>query len=274
MKRDPVLARKIAALTAKDSFDGRALRLGTAGQTDSLTLLLNAVDDTMLQRDAVFAVGASHVTLRVSGKRVQAVLAASDDLAAPADLIDVPLNARAPEAVLQTAQLLERLVRQSGTLTLERRTPASTVTIPDAGVGSQMLARTLAPDEAPAAPPAEQPAGQSQSPIQLLADACAPVADAFITLANGDVETVSGSEDAIEALQTALDTHWDAFEEAHDPFVGDEENTLLRVLTACAPNGQALVVAILGSDQALGLVHANGVGTVAEGWAKAANSAT
>jgi len=87
------LARKLAALTATETFQGKAMILCKSGQPAAMSYVLQAIDGTMLLRDVVFSVADQSLTLRISGKRVIGVLAASGDLQVPASALGQPLAA-------------------------------------------------------------------------------------------------------------------------------------------------------------------------------------
>ena len=117
MTNDDPLARKLQRLTAKDTFNGQQLDLGPSGTPKAMDHILQAIDDTMLLRHVTFGVESSTVTLRISGKRVLCLVAASEDLRVPNDLIDLPLTASTSDALGQVAALLQALIEKSGMLT-------------------------------------------------------------------------------------------------------------------------------------------------------------
>lgn len=256
MTGDDPLARKLATLTAKDAFDGRALRLGLAGQPEAMSHILQAIDDTMLLRDAVFAVGKSQVILRVSGKRLQAVVAASDDLAAPSTLLGQALSISQPDLLAETAALLQRLVTQTGTLTLDRRSTEDAAGS-GSGVGVQALstawdaALTVTPDD----------------PIEVFLAGWLAEAVAYIEVEDNAVVEADGDDATIDVLLRADETTWQAFQKAHTTLQGAQKPPQLWILEGLTGTKGMLVAARIEKRRYLALIPPASIGQVTAAWA-------
>lgn len=257
-KEDP-LARKLARLTAKDTFTGQQLDLGPSGTPEAMDHILQVIDDTMLLRHVTFAVGSSTVTLRISGKRVLCLAAASDDMRLPDGLIDLPLTSSTSDALGQVAMLLQSLIEKAGTLTLERIPAKGVEGQTGSGVGVQMLqTRWTEVRDTPKLPTAAR-----------FRAMCKPVASAIIMLSDGEVETVWGAQSEVDHLERIFASVWSDFDRDHQSFVASESGPLLRILTGVGSEEQTLVLAITEENQCLVLSDVKNVPELAAAWARA-----
>ncbi|MFP7675473.1 hypothetical protein ACG74X_19155 [Marivita sp. S0852] len=257
-EKDP-LARKLAALTSDDTFDGKALHLGRAGASDSMTLLLQAIDDTMLERDALFSVGNSSATLRISGKRVQMLVAATDDLTAPAELIGAPIDAEKPQAMAQLGSVLNTLLSREGTLTVERQRVSGAGT----GLGSGVSIRTLKANWS------SEQVQDDKDPMTEFLDRVTPLAITMIALKEWEIDSVTGDPEAIGNLEAILDSGWKAFDHAHGPFLSEDQSAHMRLLDQWGADGQSTLVAVIGDRQCLALVRTEDAAQILTAWQSA-----
>lgn len=256
MSKDTPLARKIATLIAKDTFDGAALRLGSSGRPEAMTHVLQAIDDTMMLREAVFGVGDSAVTLRISGKRLLMLEAATDDLSAPDGLIHLPLSADTPDALMQVGTLLQTLISREGHLTLERRPAEASTKQSGSGVGIQSLSASWAPEALV----------QETDPMARFLQVCKPLALATVTVHDGEVEAWYGTQLEVEKLQRVYDENWAAIDGTYNSELQQKNEPILRILDAFGPEGEAFLVAIIEQNQCLGIVRMEDISQVAAMW--------
>lgn len=256
MSNDEPLSRKIATLIAKDTFDGAALRLGASGKPEAMSHVLQAIDDTMLLRQAVFAVGESAVTLRISGKRLLMLEAATQDLSPPEGLIHQPLNADTPDALAQVGMLLQDLIRKTGQLTLERRPAEASTQQSGSGVGIQALSASWAP----------QGLVQETEPMAYFLQVCKPLALASVTVNDGEVETWHGAQPEVEKLQQVYDDNWAVIDGTYKSQLNGGNEPVLRILEAFAPEGEAFLLAIIDKKQCLGILSVDHIPQVATAW--------
>lgn len=258
MTKENPLSRKLATLTAKDAFTGDALHLGPSGTPEVMDQVLRAIDDTMLLRDVVFAVGDSNVTLRISGKRIVAVAGASKDLRAPEGLIDTSLNADTADALRQTAALLERLIAKPGMLTLLRRPAESAAKQSGSGVGIRTLQECwIAVQAMP-----------QLTPLENFRASCKPHAEAIIMMRNGEVETHWGEQPRVDLLVEIVGGEWSDFVTKHAPFVPSDTGPLIRIIAGLGGSEGAVVISKIEEKQCLALVSEDGVAPVAAAWAQ------
>ncbi|SHG67310.1 hypothetical protein [Marivita hallyeonensis] len=251
------LARKLNALTSQDTFDGKALHLGRSGEPDSLARLLQGIDDTMLERDAVFSVGDISATLRISGKRVHKLVAASDDLNAPTEVLNVPLRSEEPETITRLGEVLKALVEKDGILKIERRLVQGAPEKTGSGVGIQVLSDHWNADPAP----------RVAAPMDHFLEHVAPHATTLIALTDGEIETVTGDDTAIVQLQEVLGPDWQSFEDEHARFLASDQNINMRILDRFGPNGQSLLFSVIDNRQCIALVGTDAVPQIVAAWA-------
>jgi hypothetical protein len=134
-----LLKSKLAALINAGDFRDGVMHLGPSGNPAAMALILQAIDNTILQRNMTFSVGTSFVVLNVGGRRLRAFVAASDDLTAPTDLAVKPLSLEDKPALLEIGTLLEKLTIPTGSITLMRSNEPGSAGQPDAGIAIDML---------------------------------------------------------------------------------------------------------------------------------------
>jgi hypothetical protein len=261
MSDDNPLSRKISTLLAENTFDGPALHLGKSGTPDALSHILTAIDDTMLLRHAVFAVGDSAVTLRISGKRVLRVVAVTDDLAAPEGLIDQQLSADTTEALQQLAQVLARLVAKKGVLTLERAPAEASAKQAGSGVGIQVLAAAFKVGKKTV----------SQDGMATFVDACVNHAVATVEIVDEKVSNKSGSQPKVAKLKQVYGDFWASFEKNHDAQITTPDRDILRIVEIPSAGNLAFVHAKIKEKQCLALVKVDRVAVLASVWALVAD---
>jgi len=251
------LARKLAALTATETFQGKAMILCKSGQPAAMSYVLQAIDGTMLLRDVVFSVADQSLTLRISGKRVIGVLAASGDLQVPASALGQPLAADDTATLDLLGHALQRLTAQQGLVLMERREADTDVSLAGSGVGTGVLSTHWdVPLEV------EKP-----DPMKAFATACAAHATAMFVLNGEEVETVEGQTASVEVLQAVLENDWTPFEDAHAGLTNDDPQKRLRVLDGLGPEGQAVVCAEIDEKQCFALIHTGDAMVLAQVWA-------
>lgn len=257
MSDDDLFARKIATLSATDTFDGRAVHLGPSGDDDAVVLVLHAIDDTMLLRDAVFSVGDSFVTLRISGKRLLGVVAVSDDLTLGSPLIDHALTAASQDEIAQVGALLRALTRAAGVLKLERQVVDPSAKPSHLGVSSDGLAEVWQ----------MEPTQDASDPLTRFAARCALLSEAMILSHDGQTLESTGSATALKTLRSSLE-HDGLDRVPHAPG-GTETDPRLQVLDATAPKGKALAMARVGNRHCAALISTDAVATLCAAWATA-----
>ena len=251
------LQRKLATLTRDASFDGGAMQLGPSGDPSAMTAILNAIDDTMLPRHMVFAVGASSVTLSVAGKRLRTVVAATDDLQPASGLVGQLLATEDEEALSQLGAMLTKLTSAEGTLTLTRNTEPSATGQADAGVGVSTLISlwNVDPD---AVPPTE-----FERFAQKLGE---------MILAGAETDGQSllnpiGDAGFVNALETANKDQFAKIRQDHDAIVKTKNEARLLVVPGLLPD-DALLCSIIDNElNMLIAVSANGAPQIAGAWA-------
>lgn len=259
MSTDDPLARKIATLVAQDHFEGKALHLGPAGTPEALTHILQAIDDTMLLRNAVFSVGQSAVTLRISGKRLLRVVAATEDLTPPDGLVDAPLTRDASDVLGALHTLLKTLTSKDGMLTLERQ-PAK----PDAkqsgpGVGIKTLVGAWDSESS-------QPVQQT-GPFETFVSQCAPLASSMIVMQKGEVIDVNGADEELTLLSEIYGNTWADYYQKHDAQFSTGDSSSFHAVDALGPEGDAIISAKIIEKQCFARVSAASLPLVAALWA-------
>jgi len=259
--KDTPLSRKIETLVSQDTFDGKALVLGPSAEPDSVTHVLQAIDDTMMLRNAVFAVGESVVTLRISGKRLLKVVAATPDLEAPDDLIDQQLSADTSEALDHLADLLITLVAKPGTLTLERQ-PAEAAAKPSgSGVGISALNAILA----------DKKKSELQNATATFLTTCTSLATALVERIGGEENVISGDQSKIVELENDYGKKW-----AKTAANGGLSNSIsgggfLRIVEVSDSSDLAFSEIIIDEKQYLMLMKVRDVALLSMAWAKVIN---
>ncbi len=257
MTDDKPLARKVAALVAENAFEGSRLKLGPSGNDDAIGLVLDAVDNTMMLRDAVFAVDDSSITLRVSGKRVLMVTDASHDLGFPEGLLNTALSPDTEDALTGLATALRALTEKSGSLTLVRETVESGEKQSGAGVGIQTLSGIVA-----ASVPVEIE-GQFGEFLSLIE----PIADSLVLVFDGMVEVHKGDQPKAALLQEAVEKYWT--ESRNRMFTVSELKTepKLQILDGIAEQNQAMICVNIDENQCFADVSVELVPQVLDAWA-------
>jgi len=255
MSDDPQLSGKIEALTQDETFEGGAMLLGPAGTPETTQAMLRAIDMTMLPRDMVFAVGASFLTLAVSGKRVRHVTAASPDMKAEG-LVGQPVNVDDPDAVQSLATALHALFAVDGVLTVKRQAASAALDVGAVGIGLRGLGKVLG----------RAPAAVTGSVSTLMGDlyevlsGYAQIADGVITPVKGDAE--------LAAAFTALGPKWAEVSQGHARLRGTAADSILT-LDGVLPGGAlAHFVSLKGADVVMATA-AGSLPEVALAWARA-----
>lgn len=250
------LQRKLATLTGDASFDAGAMQLGPSGDPSAMTAILNAIDDTMLPRHMVFAVGASSVTLSVAGKRLRSVVAATSDLKPAAGLVGQLLATEDEKALSQLEAMLSKLTNAEGTLTLIRKVEPSGAGQADAGVGVKTLMSlwNVDPD---AVPPTEFERFAQKLGGLILGGAETD----GLSLLNpiGDVKFVN-------SLETANKDQFAKIRQDHDVIVKIKEKARLLVVPGLLPDEALLCSVIVNDINMLLAVSANSAPEIADAW--------
>lgn len=251
------LQRKLATLTRDASFDGGAMQLGPSGDPSAMTAILHAIDDTMLPRHMVFAVGASSVTLSVAGKRLRAVVEATKDLKPASGLVGKMLATEDEKALSQLGDMLSQLTSAEGTLTLTRNVEPSATGQADAGVGVTTLISLWSVDP-DAVPPTE-----FERFAQKLGE---------MILAGGEVDGESllnpiGDARFVNALETANKDQFAKIRQDHNAIFRTNDKTRLLVVPGLLPDDALLCSFVVNELNMLVAVSANGAPQIAGAWA-------
>lgn len=134
------LEQKLQSLAGASEFEDGGLVLAEAGSPLAIPAMLHAIDSTILPRLVTFAVGASHVQVLAGGRRLRAVVGASDDVAQPDLDLDAPISREASELLDQVGKLFAALASTPGTLTLRRAVDPRAAAQSDGGVDAAALA--------------------------------------------------------------------------------------------------------------------------------------
>ncbi|MEM6940257.1 MAG: hypothetical protein AAF943_04645 [Pseudomonadota bacterium] len=259
MTEDAPLSRKIDKLVAQNTFAGNALELGAAGDLQAVDLILDAIDDTMMFRDAVFAVGVSAVTLRVSGKRVLKLTAATEDLKAPDALLQAPLSADQEEALAALALILQRLSKAKGTLTLTRLEVDQGAAQSGSGVGIASLRAAIDANRLFELP----------EMLEAFVEGAKELSDAISILCDGKVERQFGDQPQIDDLQALLAETWPHFRNSGEGVLPSANRSHILVTDAMGDQGIYLFSVISEDYQIFGSVSPDVVARILGIWAKA-----
>lgn len=114
--------RKLDALAASAEIKNGGLVLCAAGTPAAMPSILNAIDTTILPRLLRFSVGESRVEVLAGGRRLRALVAATDDIAVPGMAFGEAISRDDPELLDRIGKQFAALVAQPGTVTIQRLT--------------------------------------------------------------------------------------------------------------------------------------------------------
>ena len=256
MTDDNQLTGKIDALIRDEAFEDGAMLLGDAGTPEVTSAMLGSIDMTMLPRDMVFSVGASFVTLAVSGKRVRHVTAASDDLGAQ-ELIGQPVNVDDADTLQKLASVLRALTAMNGKMTMARQPISAALDVGNVGVGLRGLSKALGP----------KPAKVTSSVSTLMGD-LNDVLGGYAQINDGSITPVKGEAALAEAF-AALEPKWSELSRSHDRLRGWADKDRLLTLDGVLPDGALAHFVSLKGSQVVMATAKGSLADVATAWARA-----
>lgn len=256
MTDDSQLTAKVDALIRDEVFEDGAMLLGDAGTPEATSAMLESIDMTMLPRDVVFCVGASFVTLAISGKRVRHVTAASDDLEAQ-DLVGQPVNVDDTDTLQKLASVLRALTALDGKLTMARQPISTALDGGNVGVGLRGLSKVLG----------AKPAKVVSSVSTLMGD-LHEVLGGYAQISDGAITPVKGKA-ALKKAFSALEAQWADLSKAHNKLRGRADQDVLLTLDGVLPNDALGHFVSLKGSQVVMATAKGSLADVAKAWARA-----
>lgn len=256
MSDDPQLTGKLDALIQDATFEDGAMVVGPAGTPETTEGMLQAIDVTMLPRDLIFAVGASFITLAVSGKRVRQVTEASADV--PTDgFLGQALDTEDSAGTEALAAALQALNGLKGNLTLKRLPMAAAIEAGAAGIGRGSLGKLLQP---------EMP--HLESSISTVMGDLYEVLLGYAQIEGKTITPVKGDATLAEAF-TALEGTWAKVSAEHQRLrTGTDADTLIT-LDGVLPEGALAHFVTFKGSQVVIATSAGSLAQVAQTWARA-----
>jgi len=253
------LERKLAALAGEGSFEAGAMQLGPSGDPSAMAAILNAIDDTMLPRHMVFAVGASSVTLSVAGKRLRTVVHASDDLKAPPALVGQLLATDDVDALSQLGNILSALTSGEGTLTLARQVAPAAAGQADAGVAVKTLISLWDVD------PDATPPTKYEIFVQNLGSSILSGAE----IVGKKLINPVGDAGFISAMETANKGGFAKLRQDHATLLKADSSDQIIVVPGLLPDGAVLCEVKFSVTNMLMAISAEAMPDIAAAWARA-----
>ncbi|MEP4196877.1 MAG: hypothetical protein ABJL99_14715 [Aliishimia sp.] len=256
MSMDPDLRRKLAALTAERSYSDGAMDLGPSGGDVAFAAALQAIDNTMLPRDLIFSVGATGVTLRVSGRRLRALLRVEGDLATPAGVLDQLLTTAQPDTLAAVGDVMRKLTALPGTLTLTRVSAPALGGASDAGVTVSALSDVWAID-LDAKPPTD---------IERFCLALGTNLRAMAVIKDGAVVTGLGDDSLLSELKSLWAGEVSEFDPTFAAFKPLESKNMIVSRQGLLPGGELACYVKLHKISILAAISVQSMAEIATAW--------
>lgn len=154
MTETTALAKKLAALTAEDvafAADGERI-ISQAGTPPALAAILQAVDDTVLERTLVVKIGDAQVSLAVAGRRLRGILDVQGDLSAGSNVTGQVLSREEADHLTAVGTMLAAACEGEPVVTVRAEPIQPIGSNSDTGISASILADTWAANIVAAAP--------------------------------------------------------------------------------------------------------------------------
>mgnify|MGYP001028642176 FL=1 len=233
------LAQKLNALATNDDvFDHGARVISQGGVPAPLNALLDAIDETVLERRLAFAAGDAVVSLIAAGRRLRGLVAVSPANDTASALIGVPLSREEPDLLDAAFAVLTGTLGAATQLTVRSLPSEPFGTSGERGVAATGLAEIwqVSMHETPL------------SPMAQFLQANQAALSAILHVSAGDVLTSQGD---ISELQSIWDTQVEAFLQSQESLPSHKDGPQLICLEGALENDGSAALALSDEDVAL-----------------------
>lgn len=278
------LSEKLRQLAgAEDDLFADGMRLILAnGERPPLAAILDAIDDTVLERRLHLEIDGKSIDLIAAGRRLRGIAAADEASGDDMAVIGQSLSREDPEMLSSVGQMLARRCTGARRIAL-RSLPAEPFGDGgERGVGARRLfelweaeiaaaepgAADSASDTAPAddASDGASDATDGSLIVQFLAK-CAPASQASLYFVDDEIVTETGAKAAASAaLQEIADTQLGAFREAHQRFTAPDAGPLMTCLTGVLADDTAVILVSDAEELALLVSDPGDLGALMDSW--------
>lgn len=244
------IAKILKRLTTQRSLSVDGLSLGPANAPGAFDEVLTVIEDTILMRDVVVAVASEFLTLRVSGRRIKLIVAATPTVGIPAELILTPLDEHQKVAVGVLRDSLDALLTFEGTLSV-RREPVPENEAPNAaGISVASLVE------------GEQ---RGSTPREAFMEMVSGVASATLSISGGQVLKFTGQSEAINEMRALIGSTWVDFDASHRAFLNEGEENF-RLFVPWARMDVAVCVLSSGKEQFFATIDRTRLADIVAAW--------
>lgn len=236
------LALKLQALVSDaDVYADGARVISQGGTPPPLIAILQAVDDTVLDRKLVFGAGDTTISLVASGRRLRGLLDMAPMSTAAQPLLGLTISREDPDGIAALRDLLVTAFANATHLTL-RSLPAERFgSGGERGVTASGLETLWQVDH-------EQQPKAPTAPLERFLAENAGAVSSFIYLSNG---AIAASQGDTAALQMIWDTQVEAYLAAEQKLANPQSGDRLICLEGALDDDSAAALAFAGNDVAL-----------------------
>lgn len=246
------LAEKITALAATDAvFDAGGRVISTAGDPAPLAAILKEIDEIVLEREVVITADDQRLHLIVAGRRLRGVAEAGGPKATAA--VGTTLSREEPDLLQAVHDLLVDQCANAQRVKIAVRPPRPFGKGGERGVSALGLADIWDIDIHVA----------PQSPMERLLKTAATVGGAMLHMQGGEIKDRSGD---ITALQTILDTQWEAFQALQQKQGVAGPDPQFVSLEEALADGRSATLIVAGDDTILVAHDADAIAALHTAW--------
>ena len=248
------LAQKLSAIAAKeDIFQSGARVISQGGVPSPMNALLQAIDETVLERKLTFVAGKHTINVIAAGRRLRGISSASPSAGDISHLAGKTIAREEPALVDDAFALLSETVGSASKLVVHSLPPDAFGKGGERGISAEGLALLwqIDMDEAPL-PPMERFLRSNEQGIT----AALHVSGGEITASQGDVQE----------LQTIWDTQVESFIEQQGVTFANTDGPQLVALDGALEDGSAAALALAGDDVALLVYDPATIGDLHASW--------
>jgi len=249
------LVATLSTLAGKDgeSFAHGARVLSQGGTPEPVAAILNAVDDTVLERLLRLDVDGQQIDLIAAGRRLRGIHAAAGADAATQALFGKVLSREEPDVVTAIGEFLTAQCATAQRVSLQSLPPKPFGNGGERGISAAGLAQLWEVGLTAEALP----------PMRRFLAANANALTATMHVKDGEMQGLSGD---YKTLQTIWNQQVIAFREAHAKFQANADEPALICLEGAIESGDAIALAIEGDDVALISCGPEAMGALLSSW--------
>ncbi|MEO1640655.1 MAG: hypothetical protein AAFU41_15545 [Pseudomonadota bacterium] len=245
------LAEKLSALAgdAGDVFEDGARVIANGDGRAPVKAILDAVDDTVLERKLRVEIDGKRIDLIAAGRRLRGILTADGASGDDQSVMGQVLSREEPEVVAAAGKMINNRCAGAKRITVRSLPPDPFGVGGERGISARGLAGlwdVAAPEPAVAETTAE-PAEDGGAMAQFLSSNAAALT-ATMHVNNGEMIKISGD---YKTLQNIWNEQVLQFRKSHSRFLDPADGPQLVCLEGALENGDAAAMAVDGDDVAL-----------------------